>query len=568
MKNRLLIKIFVILALLSVIFLVVFNAKVSSKSLTYDEVVEYIQEGYVSKITFLGDNTIEIILSNGVSKESTVPSREEFSAFISEEIQNGNNIEILVKKDFSAIITTLPVIILTIIIIIYIYMIGKNFTKSYLPVTSNVNFDMVAGIDEEKAQLQEIVSFLRNPSKYHLMGAKIPKGILLNGEPGTGKTLLAKAIAGEAKVPFFEANGSSFEEKFVGVGASRIRNLFKAAKKIAPCIIFIDEFDAVAKSRYSERNYSEQTLNQLLSEMDGFESRDNVIVIAATNHFEVLDSAIVRPGRFDRHVFVPMPDVTAREEILRIHAKDKILDPEINLEEIAKKTVGFSGADLANVLNEAAIQAVNESCEAIKKQHIDEAIVRVLVGLEKKNSAITDEEKNITAIHESGHAIVSALLRPQVKNFGISIIPRGKGAGGYNFFNESDKKYLTKEDLEAKIKVLYAGRLAEEVILGQVSSGASNDFEVATKIAQKMMNEFAMDKYLLVNVNGEEKYNEFLNQKRLEDVEEFCKKIYSDTYNLVKSYKVQIQKMAELLKEKEYLSQQEIENFVNQNLNF
>jgi cell division protease FtsH len=348
---------------------------------------------------------------------------------------------------------------------------------------SATTFKDVAGLDEEREQFEEVVQFLRNPKKYEEMGAKIPKGILLNGEPGTGKTLLAKAIAGEAGVPFFQMSGSDFEEKFVGVGASKVRKLFAKAKNVAPAIIFIDEIDAVAQSRYGGRTYSEQTLNQLLTEMDGFSSSDSVIVIAATNRIDVLDPALLRPGRFDRHIFISKPDIIARKEILKIHARNKKLTADISLDEIAQKTVGFSGADLANILNEAAIYAVNQGKQYIDNTDISEAIARVLVGLEKKNVSVSEEDKKLTATHEAGHAIVSAVLRPTVKNFGISIVQRGN-AGGYNYFDEPDAKYSRKEELKKQIAVLYGGRAAEEIILGDISSGASNDLERASKIVK------------------------------------------------------------------------------------
>lgn len=377
--------------------------------------------------------------------------------------------------------------------------------------------------------------------------------------------MLAKAIAGEAGVPFFEVTGSNFEEMFVGVGASRIRKLFKKAKKLAPCIIFIDEIDSIARSRYSGKNNNEQTLNQLLAEMDGFESRDNIIVLAATNHLEVLDSAIIRPGRFDRKVDLPRPDVIARQKILEIHAQNKKLSADVVLSEIAKRTVGFSGADLENVLNEAAIYAVNQKKKVISKSDIDEAIARVLVGLEKKNAAITEEDKRLTAVHEAGHAVLSAIIRPDIKNLGISIIPRGK-AGGYNFFDEADKTFKRKTDIMKEIKVLYGGRIAEEIVFDDISTGASNDFEKASKIAYQMIMKFGMNESFLVKIQNENDYNKRLDINKAEEVEAICKNCYSDAKIMLKKYKDQLLDLADLLYEKEYLSQEEVEEFMKANL--
>ena len=318
------------------------------------------------------------------------------------------------------------------------------------PDKGKVTFKDVAGLPEEKEELQELIDFLKNPKKFTKLGARIPKGVLLVGPPGTGKTLLAKAIASEAGVPFFQVTGSSFEEKFVGVGAARVRSIFRKAKRAAPSIIFIDEIDAVARNRYEGRTYSEQSLNQMLAEMDGFDSDSHVIVIAATNHKEVLDPAILRAGRFDRHIHISLPNVKARAEILKVHAKNKKLSSDVNLEELARKTVGFSGAYLENILNEAALIAVRTNSNCITNEIIDEAIARVLVGIKKEESILSAEEKYLTAVHEAGHAIVSAVVRPNVKNFCISIVPRGE-AGGYNFFDESYRTYNQKEEIKKQI---------------------------------------------------------------------------------------------------------------------
>ena len=434
------------------------------------------------------------------------------------------------------------------------------------PVKSKTTFNDIAGIDEEKEQVKEVVEFLIHPKMYEKMGARIPKGILLNGDPGTGKTLLAKAIAGEAKVPFIQKNGSSFEERLVGVGASRIRKLFEKAKEIAPCIIFIDELDSIAQKRYNSKSDNEQTLNQLLAEMDGFDSKDNIIVIAATNHIEVLDQAILRPGRFDRQIFVPRPDVKARESILKIHARNKKFANDVSLKGIAKKTVGFTGADLENILNEAAIYAVNQKRDCISISDIDEAIARVTIGLEKRNAAFTEEDRYLTAVHESGHALVSAILKPETAILGISIIPRGR-TGGYTLQDISDKQYQRKSDLETQIQVCYGGRVAEEIIFKDISTGAASDFEKASNIAHNMVTRFAMDGNFLVKIRDESNYNDEIESERIEQAEEICKNLYQKTQEIISSNKEVLLKLANLLCEKEYLSQEEVDTFFRENLN-
>lgn len=545
------------------------------KPYTYDQVVTQIKKGEVTRAeAYTGDSSVKITLEDGSEKTVIVPSIDLFSELVSSEIENGSEIEFEMFEAksggfLSSIFSSLFTIFLYIILFSFLMRrmtanIGGDNTE-FKPVTSKTTFKDVAGIDEEREQLQEVVDFLKNPRKFIAMGAKIPKGVLMEGDPGTGKTLLARAIAGEAGVPFFQVTGSSFEEKFVGVGASRVRTLFNAARKVAPCIIFIDEIDSVAKSRYSGNNYSEQTLNQLLAEMDGFTERDNIIVIAATNHIQVLDEAIKRPGRFDRHVHVPRPDVIGREKILKIHARNKYLAADVDFKNIAKKTVGFTGADLENVMNEAAIYAVKQNKRFISAADIDEAIARVLVGLEKKNAAITDADKKLTAVHEAGHAIVSALVRPEVKNFGISIVPRGS-AGGYNFFDESDKTYSRKSDMLKQLKVLYGGRIAEEVVLNDISSGASNDLEKASNIAHLMVTRYAMNGSLLVKIGSERDYNEQLDRKTMPEEDKICREAYEETKKLVEENKEVLEMLADILYEKEYLSQEEVEAFMQEKL--
>ena len=373
---------------------------------------------------------------------------------------------------------------------------GRSKAKLFDPSKNKVNFSDVAGADEEKEELTEVVDFLKNPKKYSALGAKIPKGILLHGAPGTGKTLLAKAVAGEAGVPFFSISGSDFVEMFVGVGASRVRDLFDSAKKNSPCIIFIDEIDAVGRHRgagmgggHDER---EQTLNQLLVEMDGFGPNEGVIVIAATNRVDILDPALLRPGRFDRRVAVSRPDIKGRADILKVHAKNKPLEDDVDLKEIAKITPGYTGADLANLLNEAALLAARRNAKKISKADVSEAVFKVMVGPEKKSRVITDKEKRLTAFHEAGHAIVLRTVSETEHVERVSIIPAG-GAGGYTAHKpDEDIYYTTKKQLIDSIMISLGGRAAEQIILGEISTGASSDLQHCNGIAREMITRYGM----------------------------------------------------------------------------
>jgi cell division protease FtsH len=375
-----------------------------------------------------------------------------------------------------------------------------EFGKSRARLTrkSGVNFNDVAGLKEEKEELIEIVDFLKSPQKYFAMGARIPKGILLVGAPGTGKTLLARAVAGEANVPFYSISGSDFVEMFVGVGASRVRDMFKTAKQTAPCIIFIDEIDAVGRQRgaglgggHDER---EQTLNQLLVEMDGFEGKSGIIMMAATNRPDVLDPALLRPGRFDRQITISNPDVVAREDILKVHARNKKLSKKVNLADIARRTPGFTGADLENILNEAALLAARENATEIKIYHIDEAIDRVMMGPAKKSKKYSEREKALVAYHEAGHAVIGLKLKHAQIVQKITIVPRGE-AGGYNLMTPEEETFLeTKNTLLASITSFLAGRASEELVFGEMTTGAHNDFQKATQIARSMVTEYGMSK--------------------------------------------------------------------------
>lgn len=392
---------------------------------------------------------------------------------------------------------------------------GKTNAKM-APSSKKATFDDVAGADEEKEELKEIVDFLRDNKKYTEIGARIPKGVLLLGPPGTGKTLLARAVAGEAKVPFFSISGSDFVEMFVGVGASRVRDLFEQAKKNAPAIIFIDEIDAVGRQRgaglgggHDER---EQTLNQLLVEMDGFEDNDSVIVMAATNRRDILDPALLRPGRFDRQILVGYPDVKGREAILKVHTRNKSLAPDVDLETIAKSTVGFTGADLENLVNEASLLAARKNKKAITKDELEEASIKVVAGPEKKSKVITEDEKKLTAYHEGGHALCTYYSKSQDKVHQVSIIPRGQAGGFTMSLPVKDKSYVSKNEMYENIVVLLGGRVAEKLILDDISTGASNDLERATSTARNMVTRYGFSDNLGPVVYGQGDHEVFLGR--------------------------------------------------------
>ncbi len=437
---------------------------------------------------------------------------------------------------------------------------------------AKVTFDDVAGADEEKEELQEIVNLLKNPQKYHDIGAKIPKGVLLVGPPGTGKTLLAKAVAGEAGVPFYSISGSDFLELYVGVGAARVRDLFDQAKKSAPSIIFIDEIDAVGRRRgtglgggHDER---EQTLNQLLVEMDGFEANESVIVMAATNRRDVLDPALLRPGRFDRQVYVNYPDIKGREEILKVHTKNKPLAPDVDLSKIAAATAGFTGADLANLVNEAALLAVKNERKAITAQDLGEASIKVIAGPEKKSRVILDKEKKLTAYHEAGHAICHYYCPTQDKVHEVSIIPRGQ-AGGYTMsLPEHDKSYMSKAEMSEEVITLLGGRAAEKVVLDDISTGASNDLERATNIARSMVTRYGFsDKlgpivygrsddevFLGRDYNSNKTYSEGIASEIDSEIREIVHGAYDKAIKLLQEHIDQLHTVAKYLIEHEKLN--------------
>ena len=499
-----------------VIFVVVVSSILdnSKNKLAYSELVSKIEAGEVKEIELSSDGVkAKVKLKNeNVTKEVNIPSVDNLMNILDESMRTGAIT--VTEKSESIIMIGLslltPIGILIIFVIFWFFIMNTNqnggnktmsFGKSKARMLTpqdkgKVTFKDVAGVDEEKEELEEIVEFLKNPKKFTDMGARIPKGVLLVGPPGTGKTLLAKAVAGEAGVPFFIISGSDFVEMFVGVGASRVRDLFEEAKRKAPCIVFIDEIDAVGRQRgaglgggHDER---EQTLNQLLVEMDGFSENEGVIVLAATNRPDVLDKALLRAGRFDRQIMVGSPDVKAREQILEVHSRKKRLADDVDLRLIAKNTSGFAGADLENVLNEAALLAARRNLSEIGMREIEDAMVKVTMGPEKRTRVRSEKENRLVAYHEAGHAVVSRFLPTQDAVHEISIVPRGM-AGGYTMYRPTeDKNFMSKTEMEENIVSLLGGRVAESLIIGDISTGASNDIERATKIARSMVTKYGM----------------------------------------------------------------------------
>ena len=486
----------------------------SSSKMTYSELVTSIANKEVESIEISSSgNSATVKMKNAkAEKEVNIPSLDSFMTYTEEYLKAGDFTLDEAKESIWITILSLitPFGLLIIFFIFWFMMMSGNnqggaknmtFGKSKARLVNageknRVTFDDVAGVDEEKEELEEIVEFLKNPKKFTDMGARIPKGVLLVGQPGTGKTLLAKAVAGEAGVPFYSISGSDFVEMFVGVGASRVRDLFEQAKKNAPCIIFIDEIDAVGRQRgaglgggHDER---EQTLNQLLVEMDGFSDNEGVIILAATNRPDVLDKALLRAGRFDRQIVVGSPDVKAREQILEVHARKKKLSEDVDLKVIAKNTSGFAGADLENVLNEAALLAARRNYKEIGMKEIEDAMVKVTMGPEKKTRVRSEKENRLVAYHEAGHAVVSRYLSTQDPVHQISIVPRGM-AGGYTMYRPTeDKSFMSKTEMEENIVSLLGGRVAEALILNDISTGASNDIERASQIARNMVTKYGM----------------------------------------------------------------------------
>ncbi|MCR5059137.1 MAG: ATP-dependent zinc metalloprotease FtsH [Clostridiales bacterium] len=511
---------YLVLIVILVVACMMFLNDSSGKSTSLSEALNMIEDKSIKKEdVVLNGNTLSFKYTDPetgkkkeVSKKVPYESEDHVMTILMQAEKAGSieNFEYKQPTDVSAIMSGVMIFLMIGAMVFFIWVnfsrnagegrsamnFGRSKAKLFDPSKNKVNFSDVAGADEEKEELTEVVDFLKNPKKYSALGAKIPKGILLHGAPGTGKTLLAKAVAGEAGVPFFSISGSDFVEMFVGVGASRVRDLFDSAKKNSPCIIFIDEIDAVGRHRgagmgggHDER---EQTLNQLLVEMDGFGPNEGVIVIAATNRVDILDPALLRPGRFDRRVAVSRPDIKGRADILKVHAKNKPLEDDVDLKEIAKITPGYTGADLANLLNEAALLAARRNAKKISKADVSEAVFKVMVGPEKKSRVITDKEKRLTAFHEAGHAIVLRTVSETEHVERVSIIPAG-GAGGYTAHKpDEDIYYTTKKQLIDSIMISLGGRAAEQIILGEISTGASSDLQHCNGVAREMITRYGM----------------------------------------------------------------------------
>ena len=567
-----------------------FSTQGTAKSeMSYTGFIQQVQQKKVEKVTITNDHAIVGTLKNGTAFSSYAPKDDSLIKILQD---NGVEITAAPPASPSWWMTLLTSLLPIVILVVFWFFIMQqtqggggrvmNFGKSKAKLLGEdnikVTFNDVAGAEEAKQELEEVVDFLKDPSKFTAIGAKIPKGVLLSGPPGTGKTLLAKAVAGEAAVPFFTISGSDFVEMFVGVGASRVRDLFGQAKKNAPCIIFIDEIDAVGRQRgaglgggHDER---EQTLNQLLVEMDGFDANEGIITIAATNRPDILDPALLRPGRFDRQVIVGRPDLRGREAILKVHARNKPLADDVDLKTIAKKTPGFTGADLNNLLNEAALLAARNNKKIITMAEVEEASEKVSMGPERRSHIVSDKERRLTAYHESGHAIVAHLLPDADPVHKVTIIPRG-GAGGYTMMLPTEEQnYATKSQLLARIRVALGGRCAEALILKEISNGASGDLQTVTNIARTMITQWGMSDTLGPIVLGEHQeqvflgrslghernYSETVAAKIDEEVHNLVASAYNDVMNMLAENEQFLHNMANALLEEETIDHVAVEN--------
>jgi len=566
------------------------NPNVARKDVTFTQFMDQVEQGNVEEAT-IADSELRGKFKDGGAFRTILPAQ--YDDLIN--VLRQNKVNIIVKNTarngwLSLLFSWFPIILLILFWVFFMRQMqaggnkamsfGKSRAKLFSGLTKKVTFKDVAGVDEAQEELSEIIEFLKDPQRFQKLGGRIPKGVLLVGAPGTGKTLLARAVAGEADVPFFSISGSDFVEMFVGVGASRVRDLFDQGKKHAPCLIFIDEIDAVGRQRgaglgggHDER---EQTLNQLLVEMDGFDSNEGIILIAATNRPDILDSALLRPGRFDRRIVVAMPDVGGREEILKVHVKRVPLDNDVNLKVIARSTPGFSGADLANLVNEAALVGARNGQDKVTMKNLEFAKDKVLMGVERKSMIISDEEKKNTAYHEAGHALMAALIPEADPIHKVTIIPRGMALGTTQQLPLDDRYTYTKDYLEAQLSVLLAGRVAEMIFLGKTTTGAANDFEKATEIARKMVCLWGMSdlgpltfgerddliflgRDLAVNKN----YSERTSERIDDEVKKIVMRNYSRTQELVENNKDKLIRIAEALLVKEVLSSDEINQLVD-----
>ena len=585
-KQYIIVAICVLAVLIAGVAIYLFTSKndTNENELAYTDLIKQISDGKVEKVEMtVGSTTVKVKIKDTEKEKTTiVPNTQAFVELIQQKVDDGNNNLELVQKPTnifvkisSGLFTILPTLVLVVLAGIMIKMQGLGDKgKVYDSETSKskITFDDVAGLDEEKYEMMEIVDFLKNPKRFYDMGAKIPRGVLLCGQPGTGKTLIAKAIAGEAGVPFISMSGSEFIEMFAGLGASRVRKLFEKAKKISPCIIFIDEIDAIGSRRSSgggAESENNQTLNQLLVEMDGFETEETIIVLAATNRPEMLDKALLRPGRFDRRITIALPDLRGREEILKIHAKEKKFAEDVKLRSIAEDTAGFTGAELSNILNESAIIATMNGHDVITNKDIEDAVKKVTVGLEKQSRVVPEKDKRLTAFHEAGHAIVSSMLESQKDIKEVSIIPRGV-AGGYTMYRTNEDKYfISKTEMEEKLVALLGGRAAEKIALNDISTGASNDIEVATNIAKNMITKYGMSEALgpiSINTDADPYELQMLGDKFGDaigaEVKILLDTAYARAQSLIRANMDKLTKVAEALIEKEVISGEEFQKLI------
>ena len=559
-----------------------------SNEISYDKFLSMVEEGKVEKVEIQDE---QIVITEKKEKETDL-DKQYYTGVVEDDTlpqvlkEAGVEYSKKIPDNTAAIVMSLLSTFLPIVLMVVLFMwltskmskgggmmgFGKSNAKMYVEKQTGVTFKDVAGQEEAKESLQEVVDFLHNPGKYTSVGAKLPKGALLVGPPGTGKTLLAKAVAGEANVPFFSLSGSAFVEMYVGVGASRVRDLFKTAQQMAPCIIFIDEIDAIGKSRDNQlgsNDEREQTLNQLLAEMDGFESNKGLVLLAATNRPEILDPALLRPGRFDRRIIVEKPDLKGRVDVLKVHSKGVRLDETVDLEAIALATSGAVGSDLANMINEAAINAVKHGRTAVSQKDLFEAVEVVLVGKEKKDRIMSQEERRIVSYHEVGHALVSALQKDSEPVQKITIVPRTMGALGYVMHTPEEEKFLnTKKELEAMLVGMLAGRAAEEIVFDTVTTGASNDIERATSIARAMITQYGMsDKFGLIGLESVQ--HRYLDGRAVmncgqetaseidKEVMKMLKEAYEEAKRLLREHRTSLDKISDFLIEKETITGKE-----------
>ena len=581
MRNNL-VYLIILVAVIAILITLFSNSFGGSRDIPISQVVEMARRGVLESIEVSGDK-LEIT----TLRAEKFTSRKEEGASVVELLQRAqvdpiaSGVQISVKGSsglgslFGVLFSFLPLIFFGAILLFMMrqaqgntsqtFSFGKSRARMFTGDSPTVSFSDVAGVEEAKEELQEVVEFLKTPDRFLTLGAKIPRGVLLMGPPGTGKTLLARAVAGEAEVPFFSISGSEFVEMFVGVGASRVRDLFDQAKRNAPCIVFVDEIDAVGRHRgaglgggHDER---EQTLNQILVEMDGFDTQTNIIVIAATNRPDILDPALLRPGRFDRRVVLDNPDIRGRTEILKVHSKGKPLHEDVDMENVAKQTVGFSGADLANLVNESAILAARRDRTDITEAEFAESIDRVIAGPERRSRVISEREKELTAFHEAGHALVAHLLPDADPVFKISIVSRGAMGGYTRFAPEEDKNLITKEELDARLAAALGGRVAEEIVFDEITTGAGNDLEQATNIARTMVTRYGMSKnlgprtfgkreemvFLGKEISERRDYSDKVAQTIDEEVRGLIDKAYQTAKGLLTSHKAKLDQISNYL---------------------